>query len=114
MIEKKDATQPEDKDGELERRILMIEDELQSIKAAMLAFPSALEREKAEIRKSLETMETLKKGLQEVSNTTEQSNKTVNHLERRVEVVKKDATNGFVVATVIFSILTIISMFVRS
>ncbi|MBF0146597.1 MAG: hypothetical protein HQL84_10755 [Magnetococcales bacterium] len=99
---------------ELFRRVLMIEDELRSIKAAMQAFPTALEKEKADIRKSLEVMEGLKKGLQDVSHTAEQSNKVVNHLERRVEIVKKDATSGFVVSTIIFSILMIISIFVRA
>ncbi|MBF0109404.1 MAG: hypothetical protein HQL76_09525 [Magnetococcales bacterium] len=109
------ATVPDlEEEGELLRRVLMIEEEVKSIKAAMQAFPSALEKEKAEIRKSLETMESLKKGLQDVSQSAEQSSKVVNHLERRVEVVKKDATSGFVVSTIIFCILMIISLFVRA
>lgn len=101
-------------DGELERRILILEEELQSIKSAMMAWPSALEKEKADIRHHLEAMDGLKKTLQDVSHTTEQSSKVVNHLERRVEVVKKDAMNGFVVSTIIFSLLMILSIFARA
>lgn len=98
----------------IEMRILIIENELRSIKEAISSFPTALEKEKADIRKSLETLEVLKRGLQDVSSTAEESSKVVNHLEKRVEVVKKDATSGFVISTIIFSILMLISLFARS
>ncbi|MBF0132493.1 MAG: hypothetical protein HQL75_07905 [Magnetococcales bacterium] len=113
MAEKERVAQPLDGEGELERRILILEEELQSIKATMVALPSILEKEKAEIMKKLEAVDGVKKTLQDVSHTAEQSSKVVNHLERRVEVVKKDAINGFVVSTIIFSLLMILSIFVR-
>lgn len=114
MSGKEQVVQPEKDEDIVMRKILILEEEVQSIKAALMALPSALDKEKAEIRNSLATLETLQKSVQEVSNTQTQSSKVVDHLEKRVEVVKKDATSGFVISTVIFSILVLLSLFSRS
>ncbi|MBF0436429.1 MAG: hypothetical protein HQL77_13770 [Magnetococcales bacterium] len=114
MSVKDQSVQLEGEEDAIMRKILILEEEVQTIKAALQALPSALDKEKAEIRNSLAALETLQKTIQEVSHTQMQSNKVVDHLERRVEVVKKDATSGFVISTVIFSILVLLSLFSRS
>lgn len=99
---------------DLEGRVAAMEDELKIIKAALVAIPEAFEKEKIEIRKSLGIVAQLQNGFKDVTSNSENTSKVVGTLERRVEVIKKDATSGFVISTIIFSILVILSLFARS
>ncbi|MBF0455698.1 MAG: hypothetical protein HQL72_12885 [Magnetococcales bacterium] len=98
----------------LEVRVAALEAELQSLKTALYAIPGALEKEKAAMVESQKELLKLQNTVQKVSMASHESAEAVSHLKKRVEVVKKDSTSGTVVSIVIFSILLIISLFIRS
>ncbi len=95
-------------------RIAQLEEEVKLLKTALYAIPAALEKEKMEIRKSLETFQTLQTRLTDISSTTAQSNQKVESLGRMVDGVKKETSSWLVISIVCFSIFFIISLFIRA
>ena len=98
----------------LDERVALLEEEIQGLKASLYAIPGALEKEKLEIRKNLEAFEGIQTSFKEISDRADKSTKSVNNLERRVDGVKKNATSGVVASILIFSIMLIISLFIRT
>lgn len=98
----------------LEERVAILEEDLRGIKAALYAIPGALEKEKLEIKKNLEAFEGIQSGFKELSDTAAKSYRSVNTLEKRVDGVKRSATSGVVASILIFSIMLIISLFIRT
>ncbi len=98
----------------LDERVALLEEEVRGLKTSLYAIPGALEKEKLEIRKNLEAFEGIQSSFKEVSEQADKSSKSVNNLERRVDGVKKNATSGVVASILIFSIMLIISLFIRT
>ena len=97
----------------LEQRLLALEEDMRTIKAALNTLPEALDKEKSEIRKNMASFEGIQKNFNEVAENASRSRKLAVNLEKRVEGVKKDATSGVVVSILIFSSMLIISLFIR-
>ncbi|MBF0190160.1 MAG: hypothetical protein HQL99_03300 [Magnetococcales bacterium] len=95
-------------------RLTILEEEVRLLKAALYTLPAALEKEKMEIRKSLEEFKSTQKRLSDLAATTVQSNQKVESLGRQVEGVKKDTSSWLVISIVCFAIFFIISLFVRA
>ncbi|NGZ05222.1 MAG: hypothetical protein G8237_02590 [Magnetococcales bacterium] len=94
-------------------RLSVLEEEVRLLKAALYTLPAALEKEKMEIRKSLEEFKAAQKRISELAATTVQSSQKVDSLGRQVEVVKKDTSSWLVISIVCFAIFFIISLFIR-
>lgn len=98
----------------LEVRVAMLEAELQTMKNALYAIPGALEQEKRNMAKSQQDFKKLQSSFKEISAVSKESFDAVNHLQKRVESVKKESTSGVVISVVVFSILLVVSMFIRA
>ncbi|OSM04821.1 hypothetical protein [Magnetofaba australis] len=86
---------------------------------------TAIEEEIVELKTKLEEMgsqgaanpeewDKLNRNLKDVSESLVRANKHQGQLEKRVEVVKNDSSSGLVVSVAIFTILFIISLFIRA
>lgn len=95
-------------------RIVILEGEVKLLKAALYAIPAAMEKEKMEIRKSLEEFKSVQTRLLDISSITAQSNQKVESLGRLLEVTKRETSSWLVVSIVGFSIFFIISLFIRA
>ncbi|MBF0340369.1 MAG: hypothetical protein HQL95_05325 [Magnetococcales bacterium] len=95
-------------------RLSILEEEVRLLKAALYTLPGALEKEKLEIRKSLEEFKATQKRLSDLAASTVQSNQKVEILGRQVEGVKKDTSSWLVISIVCFSIFFVISLFIRA
>ncbi|MBF0214440.1 MAG: hypothetical protein HQM00_12925 [Magnetococcales bacterium] len=95
-------------------RLAILEDEVRMLKAALYTLPAALEKEKMEIRKSLDEFKAAQKRLSDLAATAVQSNQKVESLGRQVEGVKKDTSSWLVISIVCFSIFFVISLFIRA
>ncbi|MEO5345261.1 MAG: hypothetical protein H7834_02645 [Magnetococcus sp. YQC-9] len=95
-------------------RLSILEEEVRLLKAALYTLPAALEKEKLEIRRTLEEFKGAQKRLSDLAATTVQSNQKVELLGKQVEGVKKDTSSWLVVSIVCFAIFFIISLFIRA
>lgn len=95
-------------------RLSILEEEVRLLKAALYTLPAALEKEKLEIRKSLDEFKAAQKRIADLVTTTTQSNQKVESLGRQVEGVKKDTSSWLVISIVCFSIFFVISLFIRA
>ncbi|MBF0448759.1 MAG: hypothetical protein HQL67_11205 [Magnetococcales bacterium] len=100
--------------SDLEVRVAALEQELQIMKAALYAIPNTLEKEKLVMLQNQKEVENLKNSVVKAAATSQESVQAVSNLQKKVEVVKKESTSGMVLSVIIFSILLIISLFIRS
>ncbi len=101
--------------GDLETRVSALEAELQAVKEALVALPGAIEKEKASAAiEQQQQMTQLQEQVVQAAAASKDSVKAVTDLNKRVEVVKKESTSGVVASVVVFSILVMVSMFIRS
>lgn len=97
----------------LEERIMALESEVQTLRSVVQEIPDTMEKEKDELRRNIDELNGLRSRVKEAVHTSTESSAVVNTLEKRVDVVRKDATSGVVVSIVVFSIMFIISLFIR-
>ncbi|MBF0125867.1 MAG: hypothetical protein HQM02_01515 [Magnetococcales bacterium] len=95
-------------------RVSILEDEVKLLKAALYALPTALEKEKLDVKKNMEEFKNLQNRLAEISSTTVQSSQKMEHLGKAVDVVKKETNSWLVIIIICFSIFFIISLFIRT
>ena len=97
-----------------EQRIQFIEEKVQELQNALLAFPDVQEKQKEEFRKRMAEFDGLKSRMKDISHSFTESNRAVHNMEKRVDGVKNYATSGVISSVLVFSILLVISMLMRS
>ena len=100
--------------NELELRVASLEAELQAMKKALYTIPVALEEDKLKLEQSQKDVEHLQTTVRNITISGQETGAAVNNLQKRVDVVKKESTSGVVLSVIVFSILLIISIFIRS
>lgn len=68
---------------------------------------------KEEIRTVRESIENIHNGIQSVNESLSKQTKASTYLERRVDGVRTDTSTGIALSIVVFSILFIVSLFIR-
>ncbi|MBF0382514.1 MAG: hypothetical protein HQL69_15945 [Magnetococcales bacterium] len=114
MAESKNAKSAVDKSSELEMRIAAIESEMQAMKKALYTIPIAMEEDKVKLEQNQKEFENLQTTVRNITISGQETGAAVNNLQKRVDVVKKESTSGVVLSIIVFSILLIISIFIRS
>ncbi|MBF0370840.1 MAG: hypothetical protein HQL52_15430 [Magnetococcales bacterium] len=99
---------------ELDQRMANMEGELAKIKESLSNIPHTLEEERKELSIHREEFNKLQGNFQEISRSVTGFNQKTINLERRMEVTKKNLSSGTVASILIFTILFILSLFVRA
>jgi hypothetical protein len=100
--------------NELEARVAAMEAEMQAMKKALYTIPVALEEDKIKLEQNQKDFVNLQSTVRSITISGQETGAAVNNLKKRVDVVKKESTSGVVLSIIVFSILLIISIFIRS
>ncbi|MBF0358571.1 MAG: hypothetical protein HQL70_08170 [Magnetococcales bacterium] len=114
MSERQNGKGAEGKVAELEARVAAMEAEMLSMKRALITIPVALEEEKLANEQTKKEFLNIQKTVRNITVSGQESAAAVSQLQKRVDVVKKESTSGVVLSVIVFSILLIISIFIRS
>ncbi|MBF0143084.1 MAG: hypothetical protein HQL57_08610 [Magnetococcales bacterium] len=98
----------------LEGRLQLLENEVAEIRAALNNYSETADRDRTQVKNSTDEFQKLQRGLQEISETTLSFHKIVGQIEKRVDEIRRQSTSGLVISVVVFSILVVISLVVRS
>nr|CRH04926.1 conserved protein of unknown function [Candidatus Magnetococcus massalia] len=93
---------------EFDKRFQVMEEEIADLRGRLDEFS------KGDNATNPEQWGKMQSNVKEMKDALARSNKTHAHLEKRVETVKNDSSSGLVISIVIFTILFIISLFIRS
>ncbi|MBF0194827.1 MAG: hypothetical protein HQL71_09720 [Magnetococcales bacterium] len=100
-----------DPNNGLEMRVAALEAELQAMKQALYSIPAALEEEKQQSQKEIVNLQST---VRNITISGQETGAAVNNLQKRVDVVKKESTSGLVMSVIVFSVLLMLSIFIRS
>jgi|SaaInlStandDraft_3_1057020.scaffolds.fasta_scaffold115182_1 hypothetical protein len=103
-----------DTNNGLELRVAAIEAEMEAMKKALYTIPIALEEDKLKLEQSQKEFVNLQTTVRNITVSGQETGAAVNNLKKRVDVVKKESTSGVVLSIIVFSILLIISIFIRA
>ena len=97
-----------------EQRIQTLEAEVIALKEALQMMPDAQNRQREEFRKKMAELDGFQVRMKEVLHATSESNRAVNNMEKRVDGVKNYATLGVVSSVLVFSVMLIVALVMRS
>ncbi|MEO5362157.1 MAG: hypothetical protein H7838_00830 [Magnetococcus sp. DMHC-8] len=96
-----------------EQRIQQLEADVHELMETLHKVLDSQKEDKELIRKKLAEFDGLQGKVKDVVHTATESGRMVTTLERRMDNVKKDAFSGVVISVIIFSMLVILSLFLR-
>lgn len=97
-----------------EQRIQRLEAEVQTLKETLQITSEHQENEQLEFTKRMADVDRLRARIKEIARSSSESNKIVQSMEKRIDGVKRFATSGVVVSILAFSIMLLLSLFIRS
>lgn len=97
-----------------EQRIQTLEAEVIALKEALQMMPDAQNRQREEFRKKMAELDGFQVRMKEVLHATSESNRAVNNMEKRVDGVKNYATLWVVSSVLVFSVMLIVALVMRS
>ncbi|MEO5376361.1 MAG: hypothetical protein H7832_01040 [Magnetococcus sp. DMHC-6] len=98
----------------LETRLDDLDQQMQSIRETLDAIPPSIEEGKRSTMANLQKYEAMFSSFQEISNSMIGFNKIATNLEQKVEITKQETSSSLVVTIVIFSIMLILTLFIKS
>ena len=96
-----------------EQRIQQLEAEVHELRSALQTLLTAQKEDKETLKKRLPEIEGLHGKVKELVHISAESTRMVTTLEKRMDNVKKDAFSGVVISVIAFSLLVILSLFLR-
>ena len=95
---------------DLERKIALIESDIKKFRASVDTHAQVMQ---GEVDRFNVEIEKLQKSMQNINETIIRYARSIETVERKLEGVRTDSSSGIVVSVVIFSVLFVISLFLR-
>lgn len=107
------AAQDRDVLAHQEERIQQLETEVHELMETLHVMLNTQKEEKESFKKKLSEIDGLHNKLREVVHSSADATRTVTVLEKRMDNIKKEAFSGMATSVIVFSIILILSFFIR-